>query len=169
MLIAITGPAGSGKSTTAKELVKKFPKGVNIDMDEVKHFVCTGFKYDDSPEGLAQWRLLGSNISDLINNFVSDGYEVIVNGYVDSVTWQLIHKKHQFDVEILLYPRESINLSRDKERSEEIVMGEKDVLRHRTAFEEMDFYKGWRRYDFSDKSVEQAVDILVKDFALLNI
>ena len=38
-VLAITGPAGSGKSTVATRLAKQIEKCVNIDADYVKHMV----------------------------------------------------------------------------------------------------------------------------------
>ena len=42
-ILAITGPAGSGKSTTASRLAKDINQCVNIDADVVKHMIVNGF------------------------------------------------------------------------------------------------------------------------------
>lgn len=162
MLIAITGPAGSGKTTTAQALVKKFKRGVHIDMDTVKHFVCTGFLYDESVEGLVQWELLGTNIAALISNFLEQDYDVIVNGCVHTVTWQKIVERNSIDHRILLFPDEQTNISRDLQRASEIAMGKVAVLQHREFFKEDKFYQDWKSCDFSDESIEESVEVLDK-------
>lgn len=42
-ILVITGPAGSGKSTTALRLAKEIKQCVNIDVDVVKHMIVNGF------------------------------------------------------------------------------------------------------------------------------
>jgi adenylylsulfate kinase-like enzyme len=86
-ILAITGPTGSGKSTVASRLATDIPQCVNIEVDQVKHFIVNGFIYE-SPEGLAQWELLGVNIGQLAKNFHEAGYNVVINGYLRSVSGQ---------------------------------------------------------------------------------
>ncbi len=162
MLVAITGPAGAGKTTTAQTLVKEFAKGVHIDMDTVKHFVCTGFRYDETTEGLKQWTLLGENISALTSNFLRQDYVVVINGCVHELTWREIEKYNVFDHKVLLFPDEHTNLSRDLQRPKAIAMGRSAVLSHRNLFLNDAFYSDWLEYDSSGDSIDESVQALLK-------
>ncbi|MBI2798501.1 (d)CMP kinase [Candidatus Saccharibacteria bacterium] len=55
-VVAITGPTGSGKSAVAKRLAKQIPDCANIEVDNIKHFLVSGFKYDILPDGKKKWR-----------------------------------------------------------------------------------------------------------------
>lgn len=165
MLIAITGPAGSGKTTTANLLVKKLENGVSIDMDTVKHFICTGFHYDQTDAGKKQWELLGQNISDLLTNFLKQGYNVVINGYVDKATWSEITKKHTIDHKWLLLPTEEVNVARDSQRPGNIPMGKEDVLIHRTHFQNSDEFDEWDKFDCSDMKVSESIEFFYKKLA----
>ena len=78
-VVAIAGPAGAGKSTVAKILSKRIDKCVNIQVDQLKHFIVNGFVYGRSAEGFKQWGLLGDNIGYVAQNFHKSGYNVIIN------------------------------------------------------------------------------------------
>jgi len=74
LVLAITGPAGSGKSTVAKIIANDINLCVNIDADYVKHFIVNGFIYDNSEKGVKQWELLGKNIGQL-----AEKYDVVLD------------------------------------------------------------------------------------------
>ena len=95
--IAITGPTGSGKTTTAQLLAQKIDKSVNIDADHVKHFIVNGFVYDSSETGIDQWKLLGSNIGMLAKSYLDQNYTVIINGYINEPAWGEITKVIDID------------------------------------------------------------------------
>ena len=46
-VLALTGPAGSGKSTIAEKLAKQIDRCVNIDADHIKHMIVSGFFKDE--------------------------------------------------------------------------------------------------------------------------
>ena len=162
MLVAITGPTGSGKTTTGQALVQKLDRGVHIDMDTVKHYICTGFIYDETAEGLEQWKLLGENTSALIRNFLDHEYDVIVNGCVHEITWREIVKHNVLDHKVLLFPDKQTNINRDMQRPKTIAMGRNAVLSHRDLFNKDTFYKDWLRYDSSGDSPKESVQALQK-------
>ena len=58
-VLALTGPAGSGKSTVAEKVAKLSDRCVNIDADHIKHMIIGGFYKDDSAGGWGfnQWGL----------------------------------------------------------------------------------------------------------------
>ncbi len=161
-IIAITGPTGSGKSTVAKALCKKFDKCVRLDIDRVKHLVESGFVYDDSEDGKAQWVLLTKNIIDLCNNFFNAGYNIIIEGYIDleSPGWPGIFSELGVPYRFLLLPSVDVVKSRDKMRQPDFQMGDRSVMKHHEYFsenpnaEKLDFFI----VDSSEESIDQTVE-----------
>jgi adenylate kinase family enzyme len=52
-VLAITGPAGAGKSTVGEKIAKSFRRCVNIDADHIKHMIVSGFHAAGNPgEGI---------------------------------------------------------------------------------------------------------------------
>ncbi len=106
-VIAITGPAGSGKTTVADKLAKQLDRCVNIDADHIKHMIVSGFFFELNPDGTKkwgfnQWELVGDSIGLLAHNFQESGYSIIINGYLDEPAWEHIAKHVHFTHKFLL-------------------------------------------------------------------
>ena len=89
-VLALTGPAGSGKSTIAEKLAKQIDRCVNIDADHIKHMIVSGFFKDDKKAGgwsFSEWGLVGDSIGILVANFHKEDYRVVINGYIDEPAW----------------------------------------------------------------------------------
>jgi broad-specificity NMP kinase len=156
-IIAITGPTGSGKSTIAKQIAGNIQRCVNIDVDVVKHFIHNGFNYDDSPEGAAQWELLGTNIGQLAVNFKQAGYNVIINGYLNVPAWSKLQSFTTFDSKFLLLPDIDTILKRDGYRSAEDAMGEEAVKTHAAYFSTNPYFDDFIKINSTEHSVEETV------------
>ncbi|MFJ5771674.1 AAA family ATPase [Psychrobacillus sp. NPDC093180] len=73
----ISGPAGVGKSTTAKSLAEQFVQSAYIEGDSINHMVVGGYLPPwKSEESLA---LVWENIADLSINFVKANKNVIID------------------------------------------------------------------------------------------
>jgi broad-specificity NMP kinase len=162
-IIAITGPTGSGKSTVAKLLCKKFDKCVRLDIDRVKHFVESGFVYDDTPEGKKQWALCVKNVIDLSKNFVNEGYNVIIEGYIDreSPGWPEVSVELPVDKAFLLLPNLAEIKKRNKSRDPKIFMEDIDVERHYEYFSQ-EKEDNFIVLDTSNQTPEETVKIILK-------
>jgi cytidylate kinase len=162
-VLAITGPAGSGKSTVAKEVAKLVKQCVNIDVDYVKHFIVNSFVYDHSSnEGIEQWKLLGDNIGLLTNNFLKSGYNVIINGFLDESAWIEVERHISITHKVILLPDIDISIQRDGERHEDYIMGEEIVKAHRDQFSNSGFYKNFIKIDTSSHNVDETVSNILK-------
>ena len=160
-IIAITGPTGSGKSTVAKQIANSVSNCVNIDVDVVKHFIHSGFIYDDSPEGIAQWELLGINLGQLAANFKQAGYNVVVNGYLNVPAWSKLQSFVSFDSRFLLSPDIQTIIERDASRSEDDTMGEKAVRTHNTFFSTDPYFDDFIKINSTEHTVQETVAIIL--------
>lgn len=163
LLVAITGPAGSGKSSAAGKLAKKIEKCVNIDADHVKHMIVSGFIYDDTPEGIKQWELLGENIGLLAGNFQRTGYNIIINGYINEPAWDNIVKHVELTHKFLLLPDLDTVKERDSQRHKDFVMGEKAVTAHYEYFSNSDYYKDFTKLDTTNHNIEETIQAIYKE------
>lgn len=156
-ILAITGPTGSGKTTTASELAKQIDTCVNIDADTLKHMIVTGFIYGDSAAGVSQWELLGTNIGILANNFQEAGFNVIINGYINEPAWKNIQKHVTLTHKVLLLPHPETITLRDAGRHEEIQMGADAIKEHHEYFSNTPFYKSFTIVDSTTHDVHETV------------
>lgn len=157
LIIAITGPAGSGKSTVATKLAKEIENSVNIDVDLVKHFIVNGHIYGETEAGIPQWSLLGENIGLLAKNFSAAGYQVIINGYINEPAWETLTKHVTLTYKLLLLPVLETCQSRDKERKADFVLGDKAIAEHHEYFSTARYFADFIRVDSTSDSAEETV------------
>ena len=161
-ILAITGPAGSGKSTVAGKLAEQIDQCVNIDADVVKHMIVNGFVYGNEPEGVRQWQLLGTNIGMLAKNFRDAGYNVIINGYINEPAWENIQKHITLNHKVLLLPHVDKVTERDAGRHEDYRMGAKAVKEHHDYFSSASFYGDFIKIDSSDHSAGETTSEIMR-------
>lgn len=175
MIIAITGPAGSGKTTISKLLAKKLPKCVNIEVDHVKHFVMCGFRIEKRPDGsenwiFEQWPLVGESIGLLAKNFQDNGYDVIINGFMEVAGWRKVEKHVDLTHKFLLLPHIDTAVERDATRTGYDIMGRTAIQEHLEEFEDNEFYKSFEQIDSTEhevtETVEQIFEHLGRSFSL---
>ena len=162
-VLVITGPAGSGKTTSARQVAKLVDKCVNIDVDHVKHFIVSGFIYDhSSSEGIKQWELLGDNIGLLAHNFIDAGYNVIINGFLDEISWTSLQKHVDFTNKVLLLPALDTVLQRDAGHDAEVAMGDEAVKEHHDYFSTNTFYDDFVKLDTTSHTVDETVQKIIE-------
>lgn len=159
-VIAITGPAGSGKSSVGEKLAKKLDKCVNIDADHIKHMIVGGFYKDDTNPGgwgFSEWGLVGDNIGLLAKNFQEKGFDVVINGYIDEPAWTNIEEQVKLTHRFLLLPDLETTKARDKQRSGDQPMGGSVVDEHHEHFSSSDLYRDFLKIDSTGHSIDQTV------------
>lgn len=163
MIIAITGPGGSGKSSVTHELVKKIPRVVHLNVDHVKHFISfKDWSYQDLPKGNDQWELLGQNIALLSENFNKHGFNVIIEGYLNNPAWSALEKQVGLDHKFLLLPDIRVAVRRDSKRPQDW-LGEEMVESHYAYFSKDKYFDDFVKIDSSKQAPEEtAAEILAK-------
>lgn len=168
----ITGPAGAGKTTVAKELCRRFPRSAHVDMDELYHLVIGGYTPPGHGEGEEDDRqtlanLCAGNAAALTRNFTDGGFTVAIHGVFETRQDldDLLRQLYQFDESmqihlVTLLPDPATLRARDQGRSEDQRMHERSEQLRR-IFEANGETRGVR-LDSSTWSVEKTVDIILE-------
>lgn len=125
----ISGPAGVGKSTTSKELIKKFKNSAYISGDDVSHLHINGRK---NPWDRSEEVLIWDNILSLTKNFIKYGVDVIIDyvTFPKEAEWVSKNLK-SLNVEVIyvvLWTDMGTLLTRDSMRVPGARMGERCVI-----------------------------------------
>jgi ABC-type cobalamin/Fe3+-siderophores transport system ATPase subunit len=166
-VLAITGPAGAGKSTVATILSKRYKKCAKIIVDDIKHMTKGEFTFELDADGTKQWtyhawKLVGDNIGLLAENFLRQGYSVLIEGYIDVEGWQAVENRIKLTHKVVLVPDLETTIARDKLRPEEFVMGEKSLEESIRYFSDNEYFKDFARVDSTGHSAEQTADEIQK-------
>ncbi|MGE7981526.1 AAA family ATPase [Solibacillus sp. NPDC093137] len=125
----ISGPAGVGKSTTSKELIKKFKNSAYISGDDVSHMHING---RNNPWDRSEEVLIWDNILSLTKNFIKYGVDVIIDyvTFPKEAEWVSKNLK-SLNVEVIyvvLWTDMGTLLTRDSMRVPGARMGERCVI-----------------------------------------
>lgn len=126
----VSGPAGVGKSTTSKELVKNLKQSAYISGDYISHMHINGRKKPwESPEEVS---LIWDNILALTKNFLNYGNDVVVDyvTFPQEAEW-LSENLKSLSVEVyyvVLWTDKETLVSRDHMRIPEHRMGERCLI-----------------------------------------
>jgi broad-specificity NMP kinase len=126
----ISGPAGVGKSTTSKKLVKSLSRSAYISGDYVSHMHINGRK---KPwESKEECTLIWNNILSLTTNFINYGNDVVIDyvTFPQEAKWiyeNLRYLNVEVNYVVLLTDKETL-VNRDNQRKPEDRMGERSLI-----------------------------------------
>src|SRR5690606_4522030 len=126
----LSGPAGVGKSTTSKELVKQFKNSAYISGDYISHMHVNGRK---KPwESKEEVKLIWDNILSITKNFLQYGNDVVID-YVTfplEAKW-LNEKLQELNTQVkyvVLWADNETLIKRNNMRKIEYKMGERCLI-----------------------------------------
>ena len=126
----ISGPAGVGKTTTSKALVKALEKSSYISGDDVSHIPVNGRgKPWISKE---THDLTWENIASITRNLLRYGFDVVIDYVIfpDDVIWfaERLRGEEVSMKYVLLLTDEKTLVARDGSRPEDIRMGKRSII-----------------------------------------
>lgn len=84
IVVIITGPTGSGKTTISKSLAKRIPNSAHIEVDYLRHIIINGYQSpsEESDRFKKQKILAMDNAVSLTNNLLKNEFNVIIDDVV---------------------------------------------------------------------------------------
>jgi len=126
-VIILSGPAGVGKSTTSKELVKKLSNSAYLSGDYISHMHINGREKPWKSD--KEYSLIWNNILQLTRNFINYGSDVVIDYVVfpDDARWlsENIKELNAVVKYVVLWVDKDTLIQRDNMRKEEHRMGER--------------------------------------------
>lgn len=162
----VTGPAGSGKSSTSKALAEKFERSAVIEVDTLKKMIKGGYvrewPYNDEVE--LQLSLSAKNACDMANNFLEKGFTVFID---DVVGKKLLEQYSNFFHDknfksFLLMPSLDSLLERFDDRGNNKELRERTVELHKKFLDNQDKFN-WKVIDSSEQTLEDTVEEVYKE------
>ena len=166
----ITGPAGSGKSSTSKALANKFERSAYIEVDNLRAMIKGGYvrpwPYNEEVE--LQASLIVKNACDIANNFLEKGFNVFIEGTAGRKMleqYSNFFKDKNFKV-FLLIPSLDALLKRFDNRGDNKELRERTIELHKLFLEKQDQLNG-QVINSSDQTLEETVGEIYKSIISL--
>lgn len=172
-IFILTGAPASGKTSISKALLKRFPYGVHIPVDDLRGMVVSGVSnpigsWDDETE--RQFGLARDSAALIAKTYAQSGFVVVIDDVIfpDAVTHHYGSILAAYDLyKVLLRPNITVTKARNKNRK---IDGDKAQLEriiqpiyaHFATFDlnEME-QDGWCIIDTSHISIEETVSEVI--------
>jgi len=161
----ITGPAGSGKSSTSKALAEKFERSAVIEVDMLRGMIRGGYvrPWPYNKEVELQLSLSVKNACDMANNFLEKGFNVFID---DVVGRKLLEQYSNFFKDknfkaFLLMPSLEALLKRFDDRGDNKELRERTMELHKRFSDKKDELN-WQIINSSNQTLEETVNEIYK-------
>ena len=171
-LFLITGTPGSGKSATAAALMRRFPFGLHIPVDDLREWVVSGIAQPVSEftaETGRQFRLARGAAAQVAVLYADAGFAVAIDDVVheqDAALCFVAPLAPRTVYKVLLQPRLETALARNAGRTNKdfdtSVLVEAVRGNHRSLDEQNRVDLGWTAVDNSELNVAQTVDAILE-------
>lgn len=168
-VVVLTGQLAAGKSTLARGVLTRWPRGMHVDTDAVREQVVSGLAgpLEWTDETTAQFALSVRSAAAQAAVYHRAGYAVAIEGAIDPVDVDLALTEvglldHR--VGVVLHPRVEVAQERNRTRTHKRFGP--DLLHDVIAALDTDLRTdpapaGWTVLDTSDDTVEQSLERLV--------
>ena len=171
-LFLITGTPGAGKTTTARALMRRFPFGLHIPVDDLREWVVSGISQpvpEFNAETARQFRLARGAAAQVAALYAGAGFAVAIDDVIhepdvqacltDALAPREVHK-------ILLQPSLEVALARNADRTNKgfdpAVLADAIRGNHCSLGEQNRADLGWTLIDNGALDVEQTVDAILE-------
>jgi chloramphenicol 3-O-phosphotransferase len=170
-IFLLTGTPGSGKSSVAVALARRFPLGMHIPVDDLREWVVSGIAHpvpDWTEETARQFALARAGAADLARRYAGAGFAVIIDDVIfpgeagvtfgEALRGEALHR-------VALRPRLEVALARNAARTTktfDTAMLVPTILALDRAMAAQPYAAmGWHVIDTSDLDTEETVDAIL--------
>lgn len=167
----ISGTPGAGKSSVAEALMKRFPKGLHIPMDDLREWVVSG-RADPIPtwtsETTRQFALARKSAAHVARVYAEAGFAVAVDDVIFPYEAEALFEEPLVPLpvrKVLLRPNLEAALSRNATRTNKVFDTSvlEGIIRDldRNLSVGLFHRKGWAVIDSSNHTLEETVDAIL--------
>lgn len=168
----ISGVPGSGKSTVADALARKYPKGVHLPMDDLRQLVRSGLAspLEWNSETALQFEIARRNAARLAADYVANGFTVVIDDVLREADMPqyLPHLGGLGPRKVLLSPSIFVIHRRNSQRTNKSfdtkILEPIATRMHGQLLAGCPAEAGWVVLDTSTQSVNDTVDTILKRF-----
>ncbi len=169
----ISGVPGSGKSTVAGALARKYPKGVHLPMDDLRELVRSGLAspLDNwNADTTLQFEIARRNAARLAADYVANGFSVVIDDVVREADMPqylpylggLVPRKVLLSPSIFVIHRR--NSQRTNKTFDTKILEPVATRLHGQLLAGCAAEAGWSVIDSSTQSVNDTIDAILKRF-----
>ena len=173
----ISGVPGSGKSTVADALARKYPKGVHLPMDDLRQLVRTGLAspLEWNQDTALQFAIARRNAARLAADYLASGFTVVIDDVVREADMPqfLPYLEGIAPRKILLSPSIFVVHRRNAQRTNKTfdtkILEPVATRLHGTLIAGCPAEAGWFTLDTSTLSVPDSIDVILKRFERVSV